>query len=101
MIYYYCLFEARHELPDNNGALCYRFNFDTKQTEKTKYWYQSIQELIKPNNIVYIYVTGLTPALTEYLSCVFSYLCDFGSYGELILLHYDKETKTYWKQKIF
>jgi hypothetical protein len=103
----YSLFTGRHDLPDNSGAICESFDFTTNKAIKTPLWNE-----LKENGGKLI-VTGLTPALTEFLSdyTSFNYVpvddvyhnardfdADYNHAG-LILLHYDKNSNSYWEQK--
>jgi hypothetical protein len=86
----YSLFEGRHELPFHKGAIFSHFGFNTKEGVKTKLY----DELLSNGGM--LIVTGLTPALTQFLS-EFSNSFDFKK-KKLILLHFDSNTKQYWEQ---
>ena len=99
----YCLFAGRHELPQNIGAICTDFDFSTMQTVQSDLWEQSLQDIIDGKNVE-ILVTGITPALTEYLSAVLSIRNAANNYGidllgTLSLLHFNNATKEYVPQK--
>ena len=84
----FCLFEGRHELPTNKGAIFSSFDFGTMRGEKT----MNYDLLLK--NGGQLYVTGLTPALTQFLS-------DFTNQSNkptLVLLHFNNSTKQYVPQ---
>ncbi len=104
------LFEGRHELPTNEGAICSDFDFSTFKAVRTELWEKCIDRLYK--DTVKLIVTGLTPALCEFLveavnnNSSFHTGYQIGEYkdcptGSLILLHYDSVTKDYWEQVIF
>jgi hypothetical protein len=86
----YSLFEGRHELPFNKGAIFSSFSFDKREGVKTSLY----NELLNEGGM--LIVTGLTPALTEFLS-EFSNSVNFKK-NKLTLLHFDSNTKTYWEQ---
>lgn len=85
----FCLFEGRHNLPPNEGPLYSSFDFDTYKAVPTPNLERVINLLIS-NQQVRIYVTGLTPALTQFLSDIKQY-----AGGNLSLMHYDKEKDTF------
>ena len=100
----FCLFEGRHELPTNEGAICSSFDFTTKQVVKSSLWKEAVNE---PS--CKLLVTGLTPALTEFIS----EWCDKHTYNRgdvyaqqdscwatLILLHFDSQSGEYWEQRV-
>ena len=101
----YCLFEGRHELPKNEGAICTSFDFATKKVVKSSLWLEAVNEFHCK-----IIVTGLTPALTEFISdwCnqwtynrgdVYAQQDALG-FAKLILLHFDSQSGEYWEQQI-
>jgi len=95
----YCLFAGRHELPENSGAICEKFNFETFQVEKSPLW----KEAAICQNCEII-VTGLTAALTQFISeWVNVNIRDNYASREksLALLHYNAETREYITQDIF
>jgi hypothetical protein len=110
----FVLFTARHDVPNNSGALCELFDFTTFKAIKTANW-QIALELIKADKSVAIIVTGLTPALTEFISDCYQaalyttrdaaiggqWYGDATFQGHLSLLHYNKDTMSYVKQVIF
>jgi hypothetical protein len=85
----YCLFQGRHELPENNGAICSDFDFKSFEVVKSPLWDEALSE-ISEGKEVSILVTGLTPALVQFLN-----ECE----GEVTLLHYDNSIRGYHKQK--
>lgn len=110
----YSLFEGRHDLPQNLGAICTSFDFTTKEVVKSQFW----DEAVKTPKLTLI-VTGLTPALTEfifarmkhilakeYMRAEDAYMYSVESYEhaqcsyETTLLHYDNTSKEYWEQKV-
>ena len=102
----FCLFEGRHELPTNEGAICTSFDFATKKVVKSDLWQEAIKEIDCK-----IIVTGLTPALTEFISewsnnwtynrgDMFAQQDFYGGFANLVLLHFDSQSGEYWEQKI-
>lgn len=106
----FCLFEGRHELPTNQGAICTGFNFATFTAEKSPLWEEALR-----SEDCEIYVTGLTPALTQFVAewakanintIEDSYggeaysTVDFVS-NRLVLLHFNSEKKEYVRQVVF
>ena len=102
---FFCLFEGRHDLPENEGAIVASFDFDTHRCVRTPLWDKALT-CLRNGDIVKLIVTGLTPALIEFISNVFQFgEVNFGRSGKqyinnLILLHYDSNTKEYWSQTI-
>ena len=100
----YSLFGDRHDLPSNEGSIGLSFNFNTFTVIKNDSNWNSLL-----NEGGYLIVTGLTPALIEFLIAWkkkwFMHTADmYAQYqGEdcplLILLHYNNVTKEYWEQK--
>jgi hypothetical protein len=94
----YCLFN-RHELPANLGAICEGFDFQTFEVKKSPFW----KDAVLAENCEII-VTGLTPALTQFISAwVNVHIRDNYESSEksLTLLHYNAETKAYVSQQMF
>ena len=96
----YSLFDGRHELPENVGAICSGFNFSTFTVEKTELWDKALYD-----NDCEIIVTGLTPALTQFISEYVFQTDGFYNRREiytlrLTLLHFNSATKEYVKQII-
>ena len=104
----YTLFEGRHDLPENLGAICSGFDFKAKNAVKTHHWVDALnffclktEQISSARQIaaaeLRLIVTGLTPALTEFI-------CECAKrkhlHPKLILCHYDKETDSYWDQVI-
>ena len=108
-----CLFD-RHELPENLGPICSDFSFNIFRSVRNELWKRCIEFL--SHGTVKLIVTGLTPALCEFLAeaCAndaqghsmyqssfdTGYECEEPT-GSLILLHYDSVKKDYWEQVIF
>ena len=85
----FCLFDGRHKLPSNLGAIAISFNFERFVTEKSELWNEALKTDCK------ILVTGLTPALTEFIS-------EKAKTGtKLVLLHFNNAINDYFEQKIF
>lgn len=94
----YCLFN-RHALPENLGAICEEFDFETFQVQKSELW----KDAVLAENCEII-VTGLTPALTQFISAWANVnIRDNYNNSEksLTLLHYNAETKGYVSQEVF
>jgi hypothetical protein len=106
----FSLFQDRHELPVNLGAICEGFNFKTFTAEKTPLWQKAVH-----SKDCEIYTTGLTPtpALTEFVSewVKENLYVEEGEYSgekysfirenKLCLLHYNNVTKQYVRQVLF
>lgn len=93
----YALFSGRHDLPQNLGAIVSEFNFGTFKCVPTPLWDDALDTLLKGQPVT-IYVTGLTPALTEFLFVCMAHAMMHGQFGRLILAHYDRESNTYREQ---
>ncbi len=98
------LFAGRHELPDNEGPLYTGWDFKTQLGEKSPLVASALETLFDGID-VNVYVTGLTPALSEFLSLAFAAgvatLGQFRTVGKLTLLHFDRDTNGYWSQRIW
>jgi hypothetical protein len=92
----YCLFSGRHKLPENQGPLFLEFDFKEFRGVKTSQYFDAIQK-IGSGEIVEVIVTGLTPALTEFIADMIT----FNKEGSLNLLHYTSQTESYNRQKVF
>jgi len=107
----YVLFAAQHEVPQNDGALCSDFDFVNFSVVKTENWEAALKFLHKSDSEVKIIVTGLTPALTEFITAavkkcnygevVDTNYCDVYQLGRLVLLHWDKSNNDYREQVIW
>ncbi len=98
----YTLFSGRHELPENLGPICTDFNFDSFKAVRSPLWEKCIDDILDGNKVKII-VTGLTPALTEYLTCVMNlqkthFILGIPLKGQLSLLHFNASTKEYVEQ---
>ena len=103
----FTLFEGRHTMPPNEGALCSDFDFSTKTAVRAEGWEKALNFFSinfkdalaskeDVNEDLAIVVTGLTPALTEFIS-----VCVKRQYHRgLTLLHYNRDTDSYWQQKV-
>lgn len=90
----YCLFEGRHPIPGNPLPLYEDFDFEEYFPITSKNFFKMFEELEDEYTSVEVYVTGLTPALTDLIfSMVRSKVLD-----RLTLLHYNRETNTYFRQ---
>lgn len=111
----YALFDGRpgHDLPENEGPLCLDFDFAAKKVVRSKHWNEAIQtgcESEIPVEIRVI-VTGLTPATTEFVSKFITahtfpiwdwYMKPYEQQPvSLVLMHWDRDTGTYWDQQVF
>ena len=102
-----CLFEGRHELPENEGALYKSFNFNTwKGIIADKELFEKAvlcaTNCYNNNEWLQLYVTGLTPALTDFIKTVYrnAELWYERVIVNLTLLHFNRETGKYWEQRI-
>ena len=91
----FSLFTGRHPLPENKGAICSDFDFDRFRAVRSSLWSEALHKL-KDGQEVRLIVTGLTPALTEFLSEAFKE----NASGKLILLHYNSSTQQYVEQEV-
>lgn len=89
----YSLFDNRHTLPDNSGSLFSDFDFKTFKGVKTELYYEALKKL-QNGETIYIYVTGLTPAITEFLFDAIRIV----DKPKIVLLHYNKEINEYIPQ---
>jgi len=100
----FCLFDGRHELPSNSGAIFSSFDFSSNRGVRTIN-FEKLIGLLDNNSPVNLIVTGLTPALVEVLTEV-TQRVTLGTYeggmplAEFNLLHFNPNTKDYWKQRI-
>jgi len=63
----YALFSGRHDIKDTiEGGLCASFDFKSFRPAKEKGWAEALKELKKGGDVG-IYLTGLTPAITQFL----------------------------------
>ena len=85
----FTLFEGRHELPTNEGALFSSFDFETKRGIKTPLFDEFVN-----SHTPKLIVTGLTPALIEVLSVLKE------QEKWCTLLHFDSATGSYWEQDV-
>ena len=97
------LFDSRHPLPPNQGAICSGFDFINQKAIRTELWQQAVDH-VNNGSVLYLYVTGLTPALTEFTREVLladpknaAYMLDY-NFTKVVLLHYDKASDSYWHQ---
>lgn len=80
---------GRHLTPAQNGAI---FENEIDDVTDTRKMYEIISNKLYGVDKVILYVTGLTVALVE----VINYCNDNGV--ELTLMHYNKETDSYYEQ---
>jgi hypothetical protein len=109
----FCLFEGRHKLPENQGAIYSDFDFQ-KMKAKSKLatlthghpdskqsWLTVEDEIVnafkKGECDLTVYVTGLTPALTQLISLVLP-LAD--NKNVFRLMHFNRDTNSYVPQII-
>lgn len=90
-----CLFDGRHDMPENQGALVKEFDFGGFRVQKTDLWLEALSQFRK-GATVKVYVTGLTFCITEFISDCIKEL----SHGGLVLLHFNKDSGNYVEQKI-
>lgn len=103
----FCLFKGRHELPANSGPICIDFDFATMKAVPTLLWDAAINQ-IWSGNPVNLLVTGLTPALTDFIAACnhvpqleSGIVLELSDRGSLNLLHYNRVTNSYVPQKIW
>jgi|AACY02.16.fsa_nt_gi hypothetical protein len=98
----YSLFSGRHKLPENNGALFSDFDFNTFKGVETENYNKAIETLNNGGTVAVI-VTGLTPALTQFIAHAFRVRNEspHRSNATLSLQHYDRESGDYKPQNIF
>ena len=98
----YCLFEGRHDLPTNRGPICSEFDWLNNCVIRTPLWDELLENGGK------LIVTGLTPALTEFLIewrsnidwlLVGVHENDYKPTPQLTLLHYNSSSKSYFEQQ--
>lgn len=87
----YCLFEGRHKIPKNSGAIFSGFDFMNFSPTPNVGMYEDFEQHIKAGTVVRLIVTGLTPALTYLLARV-------PKDCKLILMHYDSARECYQEQ---
>ena len=102
----FCLFEGRHPLPPNEGPLYYDFDF-----VEMKAWCRKVVTALNAfenGEQVAVIVTGLTPALTKFISVAYKHAAwidtnplEIKFTGTLILLHWNKRKQEYFEQIIF
>jgi len=100
----FCLFDERHNLPPNLGALYTGYNWKKHRATPNPSAYNTARLRLLNGETIKLYITGLTPALCEFISIVIDLRlrcckCQRKT-GGLILLHYDRETGTYFEQTI-
>jgi hypothetical protein len=96
----FCLFDGRHPLPTNLGAIYTTFDFDTFSGIKTPCYFDAIDS-IKSGMDVSIIVTGLTPALTGFISDAIDAAKGNNYLSTVTLLHYNNVTADYVPQIIW
>ena len=85
----YCLFTGRHPIPGDPPAILSSFDFNSFKAIKSEHYEKFLEDLKKGS--VSLYVTGLTPGLTQILS-------ETGRNKNLNLLHFNSVTKEYVSQ---
>lgn len=108
-----CLFKGRHPIPENPDPVYIDWDFKSNSPKvffpppiieghpdcldsKRQSLEVELLKCLEEGGEVRLYVTGLTPALTYFLSrAIFS--ASEGK-GNLCLLHYNSETGSYWEQ---
>lgn len=85
----YCLFDGRHDMPENSGALFSEVAFDTFECTRTEKYEEAMQ-----SGEFRLYCTGLTAAALTLLH-------DAMKRGVSIhFLHYNRETGDYVEQAL-
>ena len=97
-ITFYPLFNGRHEISLPNVGLPVFKDFSFKEMKGIynseigdTYWLLD-EGMHNSGNPIHIVVTGLTPALTQFIQ---DYL-----FMDIVLWHYDREKNTYWCQVV-
>tara|TARA_R100000388_G_C7118440_1_gene99840 strand:- start:165 stop:485 length:321 start_codon:yes stop_codon:yes gene_type:complete len=95
------LCKARHDILTNDGEEVTEFFFekivnphDYLHIEKTA-WDKIVEIPLAEIDTIYIYVTGLTMALTSVLKM---FRLNWDDFQTIQLMHYDRETNTYKAQ---
>jgi hypothetical protein len=104
----------RHSLPENDGAICTGFDFESFSAVKSPLWDTCIDYLTEfENNYDHreleVIVTGLTPALTQFLAELTQKFMEktyegvwlAGYSRKLKLLHFNAVTSQYVTQEFF
>lgn len=108
-----CLFGGRHDLPENQGAMCIDFNFQTMiptwSTLAIKIFSTFLKEESENREDVLIYCTGLTPAaislamkfrdMSQYVDEKY-HEGDRWYHGKVSFMHYNRETGQYVEQVV-
>ena len=87
-----CLFEGRHEMPSYvEGAVLKDIHDITDLEEMSDQCHMALQDC----NELVLFVTGLTPALVSVVNyCTYNHI-------KLTLMHWNKNTGTYFQQKVY
>lgn len=100
----FALFADRHELPPNRGGLYTGFDWRKRRAIRNPTAYTAALDELRHGRDVRLYVTGLTPALTEFVRVAVRLRLDWSTIGRrtggLILLHYNRDERTYFEQRI-
>lgn len=89
----YCLFTGRHELPVNEGPIFESWDFQNNLGKPTKNYFKLLEQGGE------LLVTGLTPALTDFLSTYVEMWRQEKDAPKLTLRHYDTQSGKYWAQE--
>lgn len=92
----YCLFEGRHEIPNNPPSIFKSFDFNKFEGIYNLETYKKLVSHFIKGESIKVYVTGLTPALIELLKLRDS----ISVQGNITLLHFDRESNSYKEQVI-
>jgi predicted nucleic acid-binding protein len=91
---YFCLFSARHELPNNPLPLfqfAKAYNIANMTQHRTLHFENAINQLRNGLHIK-VYVTGFSPALIDFLYAAIAFQ------KQIIFLHYDSHANCYIEQ---
>lgn len=91
----WCLFEGHHQLPQNRGPL-FGASENPLSPERAEGFMQALATFAS-GEVVRLYVTGATFALTEFVGTCFQAL-GAGAQGSLVLLHFNRDTGGYRPQ---
>lgn len=91
----FALFEGRHELPANSGALYSNSTTGPQGLVRNENCFKEALTALEAGNPVQVICTGLTAALCDFIAEAIKV-----KNSTLIVLHHDRETNTYWSQLI-
>lgn len=81
-------------MPENEGGLCEGFSFEDYLAVKNEAHWEASRSALAEGGCVTVYVTGLTAALTQFIS-------EMPRSGTLLLWHWDTKGKVYRPQVVW